>query len=72
MEELSIAIVSGRVLQNVLGPSDEHLRKIRKELGVRVVVDAEKGKLIVRSDDPEATKRGAYLPRVGCCALPSQ
>lgn len=61
MEELSIAILSGRVLQNVLGPSDEHLRKIRKELGVRVVVDAEKGKLIVRSDDPEATKRGAYL-----------
>lgn len=61
MEELSIAIVNGRVLQNVLGPSDANLRKIRKTLGVRVVIDAEKAKLIVRSEDAESTRRAARL-----------
>ncbi len=61
MEELSVVVLSGRVLQSVLGSSDEHLRKIRKTLGVRVTVDAEKGKLIVRAEDPEAARRCAYL-----------
>ncbi len=61
MEEKSVVILNGRVLQNVLGSSDEHLRRIRKALGVRVVVDAEKGKLIVRSEDAECTRRAAYL-----------
>ena len=49
MEELSTVVLNGRVLQTVFGASDEHLRRIRKALGVRVVVDAEKG--IVYSGD---------------------
>ena len=57
MEELSVVVLSGRILQNVLGSSDEHLRRIRKALGVRVVVDAEKGKLLVRSEDAESARR---------------
>lgn len=61
MEEISVVVLSGRVLQNVLGSSDEHLRKIRKTLGVRVTVDAEQGKLIVRSEDPQAARRCASL-----------
>lgn len=61
MEELSVVVLSGRVLQSVLGASDEHLRRIRKTLGVRVSVDAEKGKLIVRAEDPVAARRCAYL-----------
>lgn len=61
MEELSVVVLSGRILQNVLGSSDEHLRRIRKALGVRVVVDAEKGKLLVRSEDAESARRCAYL-----------
>ena len=42
MEELSVVVLNGRVLQSVLGSSDEHLRKIRKALGARVTVDADK------------------------------
>lgn len=61
MEELSVVVVSARSLQNAFGASDENLRKIRKTLGVRVVVDAERGKLLVRSEDPVAARRAAYL-----------
>ena len=61
MEELSAVVLNGRVLQTVFGASDEHLRRIRKALGVRVVVDAEKGKLIIRSDEPENARRAARL-----------
>ena len=61
MEELSTVVLNGRVLQTVFGASDEHLRRIRKALGVRVVVDAEKGKLIIRSDEPENARRAARL-----------
>ena len=61
MEEISVIALNGRVLRNVLGASDEHLRKIRKALGVRVVVDEDKGELLVRSADPEAARRCAYL-----------
>lgn len=61
MEELSVVVLSGRVLRSVFGASDEHLRRIRKAFDARVVVDAENGKLIVRSDDPEKTRRCARL-----------
>ena len=61
MEELSVVVLSARVIQSVLGPSDEHLRKIRKALGARVVVDAEKGKLFVRAENLETARRCAYL-----------
>ena len=61
MEEVSVVVLSARVLQNVLGASDIYLRKIRKALGVRVVVDAEKGKLFVRSEDAESARKCAYL-----------
>ncbi len=61
MEELSVVVVSARALQHAFGASDENLRKIRKALGVRVVVDAERGKLLVRSEDAESARRAAYL-----------
>jgi len=61
MEELSVVVLSARVIQSVLGPSDEYLRKIRKALGARVVVDAEKGKLLVRAENLETARRCAYL-----------
>lgn len=61
MEELSVVVLNGRVLQSVLGSSDEHLRKIRKALGARVTVDADNGKLLVRAENPEAARKCAYL-----------
>ncbi|MBP5622342.1 MAG: PhoH family protein, partial [Thermoguttaceae bacterium] len=61
MEEVSIVVLSARVLQKALGSSDAHLRKIRKALGVRVVVDAENGKLIVRSENADSARKCAYL-----------
>lgn len=61
MEEVSIVVLSARVLQRALGSSDAHLRKIRKALGVRVVVDAENGKLIVRSENADSARKCAYL-----------
>lgn len=61
MEELSVVALSGRVLRQVFGASDEHLRKIRKALGVRVSLDEERGKIIVRSESQENARRCAYL-----------
>ena len=61
MEEISVVALGSRVLQKAFGPSDEHLRRIRKELGARVVVDEEKGLLRVRSEDPDAARRCARL-----------
>ena len=61
MEELSVVIVNARALQNVLGPSDVHLRKIRKTLGARVVVDSDKGTLLVRAEELDAARKCAYL-----------
>lgn len=48
-------------MRQAFGPSDEYLRLIRKTLGVRVVVDEEKGKLIARSEDLEAARKCATL-----------
>ena len=56
--ETTIAIVDSRALPKVFGASDEHLRKIRKALGVRVTVD--ENRIILRGE-PEAIKRGSYL-----------
>ena len=61
MEEVSVVFVNGRAAFGAFGPSDEYLRQIRKALGVRVVVDSENGKLLVRSDNREAAKRAANL-----------
>lgn len=61
MEELSVVALSGRALRQVFGASDEHLRKIRKALGVRVSLDEERGKIIVRSESQENARRCAYL-----------
>ena len=61
MEELSLVALSDRVLRQVFGASDEHLRKIRKALGVRVSLDEERGKIIVRSENQENARRCAYL-----------
>ena len=56
--ETTIAVVDSRALPKVFGASDEHLRRIRKALGVRVTVD--ENKIILRGE-PEAIKRGSYL-----------
>lgn len=61
MEELSLVALSDRVLRQVFGANDEHLRKIRKALGVRVSLDEERGKIIVRSENQENARRCAYL-----------
>ena len=60
MEVVSV-VVNGRVLQRVLGASDEHLRAIRKAFGARVTVDEENGLFLVRSEEPEAARRCARL-----------
>ena len=56
--ETTIAVVDSRVLPKVFGASDEHLRRIRKALGVRVTVDDNK---IILRGEPEAIRRGSYL-----------
>ena len=61
MEETSVVVVSARALQQTFGPSDEHLRKIRKAFGARVVLDSEKGMLVVRAETREAAQRCARL-----------
>lgn len=59
MEETSVSILSPETLRNVFGASDEHLRTIRKALGLRVVVDG--NRLIVRGEEQEPTRQGAEL-----------
>jgi len=59
MEESIISVLNARVLRNVFGDSDEHLRTIRKAMGIRVITD--KDKIIIRAEDPETARRGAYL-----------
>ncbi len=57
-QETMVAVIDSRALPKVFGSSDEHLRKIRKALGVRVTVD--ENKIILRGE-PEAIKRGSHL-----------
>ncbi|MDO4585870.1 MAG: PhoH family protein [Planctomycetia bacterium] len=59
MEETIISVINARVLRNVFGASDEHLRRIRKSLGIRVTVDRDK--IVIRSEDKETAKKAAYL-----------
>lgn len=54
-----VSVLDSRGLHNVFGASDEHLRSIRKALGIRVTVDGEK--LIIRSGDRESVRKGATL-----------
>lgn len=59
MEETQVSVLNREVLQHVFGASDEHLRTIRRALGVRIIVDG--NRLIVQSDDPQKTRAGAEL-----------
>ena len=59
MEEPTISVLDSRSLHNVFGASDEHLRAIRKALGIHVIVDG--NKIIIRSGDRESVRRGASL-----------
>lgn len=59
MEEKTISIMDSRVLRNVFGASDEHLRTIRKLLGIQVTVDG--SHIIIRSDNRDSVRRGSYL-----------
>lgn len=59
MEEKLVPVLDPRLLRNVFGASDEHLRTIRKELGLRITLDGDK--IIVRSEEPVSARRGANL-----------
>ena len=59
--EIAVTILNERVVQSVLGSSDEYLRAIRKAFDVRVIVDQERGELLVRGNDQERTRRAAGL-----------
>lgn len=59
MEEKIVPVLDPRLLRNVFGASDEHLRTIRKELGLRITLDGDK--ILVRSEELAAARRGANL-----------
>ncbi|MBO7707689.1 MAG: PhoH family protein [Thermoguttaceae bacterium] len=59
MKETYVPIPDTRVLGKVFGPSDEHLRTIRRALNLRVTVDG--GRILLRSEDDRALKDGAEL-----------
>ncbi|MDO5582256.1 MAG: PhoH family protein [Planctomycetia bacterium] len=59
MEEKTISVLDSRSLRNVFGTCDEHLRTIRKALGIQVILDGDE--IMIRSSDPDSTRRGAYL-----------
>ncbi len=59
MEEKTITIMDSHILRHVFGASDEHLRTIRKILGIQVTLDG--NRLIIRANDPESVQRGSYL-----------
>ncbi len=59
MEETFIPIPSRQVLQNMFGASDEHLRTIRRALGIRISPDG--NQLIVRGPDRPSVLKGARL-----------
>lgn len=59
MEETRIPILNRQTLQNIFGASDEHLRTIRKALGVRITLDGDH--LIVRGQDELSACRGGRL-----------
>ncbi len=59
MEEKTISVLDSRVLRNVFGASDEHLRTIRKLLGIQVTVDG--SRIIIKSDNTDSVRRGSYL-----------
>ncbi len=59
MEEQIVSVLNTRSLRNVFGARDEHLRMIRKALGVRVTLEGTR--LFIRSADREAVRKGAIL-----------
>jgi phosphate starvation-inducible PhoH-like protein len=58
MHETTITIIDSKSLFRVFGSSDENLRLIRRELGIKVILDEDK--IIIRGT-PDAARRGAEL-----------
>jgi len=59
MEETLVSVLDRRVLRNVFGASDEHLRTIRRALGVRITLDEDR--IIVRAEEKIQVRRAADL-----------
>lgn len=59
MEEQLVPVLNPRLLPNIFGASDEHLRTIRREMGLRITLDGDK--IIVRAEERNQAKRGAQL-----------
>ena len=59
IEEAKLPIPDRFILQNIFGASDEHLRVIRKTLGVRVTQDNDS--LVIRGTEPGSAAKGARL-----------
>lgn len=59
MKETYIPVLGSSILGKVFGPSDEHLRTIRRELQIRVTVDG--GRILIRAEDDQALREGAEL-----------
>ena len=59
MEEARVSIPNRQALQHIFGESDEHLRTIRRALGVRIIADGDH--LIVQSEEARAARSGAEL-----------
>ena len=58
MPELSVSVLDPQTLRQVFGDSDIHLRTIRSELGIQVIVN---GNGVLLRGDQEAIERGATL-----------
>ena len=59
MPDAKVAIIDHLILQKVFGPSDDHLRMVRRALGVQVTVDD--GQLIIRGEQENVTKASLLL-----------
>jgi len=59
MPETTISVVNPQVLQKVFGSSDEHLRTIRRALGIQVRVDDPL--ICIQGEDGEMVRKAALL-----------
>lgn len=54
--EISVNVPEAKLIHRIFGPSDEHLRHIRKTLSVQVTYDESSGTLLVRGEEENARK----------------
>ena len=59
MKEASVSIHNSEILQKIFGPSDVHLRTIRKSLGVQVTVDS--GQILIKSESSDSVRKCVLL-----------